>query len=355
MTLRCFATFLSKLARITVKCAQRRLMTAAILVLSLAIIGTIPNQAGAACSGKDLRKNLSSEARAQLAQQAQAIPYAEGNHWIASRNGQRIHIVGTQHFGDARMHSVMRRMRPLIKSADVVFLEQTTAQMESNSKNFMTQMHHYLLPKGTTLPKLLSSEDWAALRRMAPLLNIPADVAPHLQPWVYTMYFGGSRCNGRGITARRGLDDRIERFASRHKVPVGGLENPGDGIQAFSGRPLRDQVKYLELTMRSRAENDDHLITLRESYFDETLAEGRLLSRQLRFSNQSVSRREASRLINQLDKNLIDTRNKAWLSPILRRKEPVIFIAVGAAHLAGRNGLLALLDRKGFDLQRAEF
>ncbi|WP_238704929.1 TraB/GumN family protein [Parasedimentitalea marina] len=302
-----------------------------------------------------MRRSLSPEARAQLAQQAAAIPYSQGNHWIASRNGQRIHIIGTQHFGDSRMHSVMRNMRPLIKAADVVFLEQTTVAMEAYSKNGTRKARDYLLPKGTTLPNLMSSEDWAALRMMAPLLDIPADIAPHLQPWVYTMHFGGSRCNVRGFTSRRGLDARIERYAIRNKIPVGGLENPGDGVKAFSRRPLRDQVKYLKFTMRGSAENDDHLITLRESYFDGRLAEGRLLSRQLRFSNQGVSRREAARLINQLDRTLLDGRNKAWMPVILGRKEPVVFIAVGAAHLPGKNGLPALLARRGYDLQRAEF
>jgi len=253
------------------------------------------------------------------------------------------------------MHSVMRQLRPLIKSADVVFLEQTSVQMEAHSKNGKPQRQDYLLPKGTTLPKLLSKEDWATLRMMAPLLDIPAELAPHLQPWVYTMHFGGSRCGVRGITSQRGLDARIERYATRSKVPVGGLEKPEDGVRAFSSRPLRDQVKYLELTMRGRGENDDHLITLRDSYFDEKLAEGRLLSQQLRFRNQGVSRREAVRLINQLDRALLDRRNKAWLPVILRRKEPVLFIAVGAAHLAGQNGLMSLLKRKGFELQRAEF
>lgn len=326
-----------------------------ILIFFVTLAGTIPTQANANCRGKDLRKALSPEARAQLARQAAAIPFSQGNHWIASRNGQRIHIVGTQHFGDARMHAAMRHLRPVIKSADVVFLEQTSAQMEAGSVFFEENLHHYLLPKGTTLPDLMPSEDWAALRVVASVLDIPSHIAPHVQPWVYSMIFGGSQCNGRGITAPRGLDDRIERFAARNKVPVGGLENPGDGIEAFSGRPLRDQVKYLQLSMRSRGENDDHLITLRESYFDEKLTEGRLLTQQLRFSDQDISRREALRLLNQLNRGLLDTRNRAWLPVILRQKDPVIFIAVGAAHLAGKNGLLSLLKRKGFDLQQAEF
>jgi len=342
-----------------VHCPSKRatptLATVFTLFLAFALTGFGPTQADARCTGKDLRKSLSPDARAMLEQQAAKIPFAQGNHWLATRNGQRIHIIGTQHFGDSRMHSVMRRLRPLIKSADVVFLEQTATQMASHSKNNNSQRQHYLLPKGITLPKLLSKEEWATLSMMAPLLDIPAHIAPHLQPWVYTMHFGGSRCGVRGITSQRGLDARIERYATRNQVPVGGLERTEDGIKAFSSRPLRDQVKYLELTMRSQAENDDHLITLRESYFDGKLAEGRLLSQQLRFNNQGVSRREAIRLIAQLDRALLDRRNKAWLPVILRRKEPVLFIAVGAAHLAGQNGLLSLLQRNGFELQRAKF
>lgn len=324
-------------------------------ILMVCVALTATTQADAKCYGKDLRKTLSPEARATLAQQAAAVPFSQGNHWIATRKGQRIHIIGTQHFGDARMHSVMRRMRPLIKSSDVVFLEQTAAQADEQTNFFEKNIHHYVLPQGTTLPKLLTASEWATVRLVAPTLNIPADVAPYIQPWVYSMVFGGTHCNGRGITAQRGLDARIERYAARNKIPVGGLETASESLKAFSGRPVRDQVKYLQLNMHSRGENDDHLITLRESYFDETLTEGRLLSQQLRFRDQKISRREAMRLINQLNKGLLDTRNRAWLPVILRRKEPQIFIAVGAAHLPGKNGILSLLDRNGFDLKRAAF
>ena len=52
---------------------------------------------------------------------------------------------------------------------------------------------------------------------------------------------------------------------------------------------------------------------------------------------------------------LLDNRNKNWVSQLkeIMKKEPV-FIAVGAGHLVGKNGLIALLKAEGFIVKGVE-
>jgi uncharacterized protein len=42
-------------------------------------------------------------------------------------------------------------------------------------------------------------------------------------------------------------------------------------------------------------------------------------------------------------------RNKAWIAPLLKylEKGETVFVLVGAGHLGGKGGVLALLEEKG--------
>ncbi len=313
-------------------------------------------RAQASCNGVDLREQITSDVRVRLDREVAKVPFAQGNHWIARKPGQQIHIIGTMHLGDGRMHRVMRSLRPVIKSADVVFLEQNPTQWDLSPEQAMRQLQRFfVLPNGKTLPDLVSATEWQRLQAMTGRMGVSQDLAPHMQPWVFAEVFARSSCGVRGLTAPHGLDIRILRYASRQGKAIGSLEQLGDGMRAFSGRPLRDQVAHLQLTMNSTVRRNDLAVTLREAYFDETLTEGWILAHWQQISAAEGRPREANRLINQLNKRLHDDRNRAWLPILLQRNEPVILVAVGAAHLPGKAGLHNLLKQRGYTLEPAPF
>ena len=49
---------------------------------------------------------------------------------------------------------------------------------------------------------------------------------------------------------------------------------------------------------------------------------------------------------------LLNNRNKNWISKIDKYvKQKPTFIAVGAAHLGGQNGVISLLKKQGFKVE----
>ena len=58
--------------------------------------------------------------------------------------------------------------------------------------------------------------------------------------------------------------------------------------------------------------------------------------------------------MSQLEKDILLTkRNKIWLPKLAKiLKKGDAFIAVGVAHMPGKAGLLKLLQKQGFKLQR---
>ena len=100
---------------------------------------------------------------------------------------------------------------------------------------------------------------------------------------------------------------------------------------------------------------DDQVVTMSEAYFDERLAEGMLIQDWTMYADLGVPRSEVKRLLDGFQDRLIDARNRAWVPVIERTGGAVLVVAVGGAHLPGEDGLLNLLARKGYVMERAPF
>jgi len=323
---------------------------AATLALSLL---TAVDRAEARCSGIDLRDHLTDNARSRLDSDLGKVPFAIGNHWVATRGTQRIDIVGTQHSGDARMAKTMRQLRPLIRQADAVFLEVTETQMQAADGDQSAFARYFLLPPGQQLDRMMPAADWRLLTARLALYGITAEAAKRMQPWYLSDFLTGTDCRKRGFGARRGLDDRIERSARNAGIPTLGLEAPESGLAALASMPLADQVKMLRLDLRSETRHEDLYVTLSESYFDDRLTEGRIVMSWMIYRDLDVPRREVHRLLASFDRAVLSQRNRAWVKRLGARQDPHLIVAVGAAHLAGDTGVLNLLQRAGYQLTPA--
>jgi uncharacterized protein YbaP (TraB family) len=202
---------------------------------------------------------------------------------------------------------------------------------------------------------MMRAEDWRLLSVKMAMHGVDERMLARMQPWFSSMSLSTSGCGGRGLFAYQGLDDRIEKTAIRAKVPIGSLENVGDGMRALSAIPIRDQIQLLLLDLKSELNYDDQVVTMANAYFEQRLAEAMLIESWTLYRDLKVSRSEVARLLRQFDAHILDRRNRAWMPVILRADVPVLVVAVGAAHLPGKTGILNLLKRQGYSLSRADF
>lgn len=316
---------------------------------------TSASAAVAQCRGTDLRDRLTPAAQERLTREMAKVPFAYGNHWVATKGNQRIHVVGTQHTGDRRMRAIMRTLRPVIESADAVLFEVTRFELAKIEDIFVKNRSLVLITNGPTLPQVLSETAWNDLSRRMELNGYAPEQTAVIQPWFLSLSLAQSGCGGRGFGTQSGLDDRIEDVAIQNHVPIGSLERSMDGMRALAKQPIRDQAKLLELDLASDLNIDDQIVTQRNAYFNETLAEALLIKEWTMYRDIDISRSEVVRLLRQFDNLLLDQRNKAWIPVMLRTKGDNLVVAVGAAHLPGRNGILNLLHRRGYTMTRASF
>jgi uncharacterized protein YbaP (TraB family) len=68
---------------------------------------------------------------------------------------------------------------------------------------------------------------------------------------------------------------------------------------------------------------------------------------------RAAERPDVRALREKIDKRLLDDRNRRMVERMLPRfDDGGAFIAIGAAHLPGENGVLALLEGRGYGVTR---
>ncbi|WP_035455392.1 TraB/GumN family protein [Algoriphagus terrigena] len=126
--------------------------------------------------------------------------------------------------------------------------------------------------------------------------------------------------------------------AIESKKPIIGLETPEFQIGIFDQIPIETQLDELvEMLKEDSGSAEFHKMT--ETYLAEDI-EG-----LHEVMNSDGMMQEYSELV-------LDSRNKAWISILEEEmKSQKLFIAVGAGHLGGENGVISLLRNAGYRVE----
>lgn len=308
------------------------------------------------CDGRDLRSTLTADETAELEARISATPYAEGNHWIAERAAQTIHVVGTVHIDDPRLDAVEARLAPVVEAADLVLLEATEVEKSALQEAVVSQPDLVFIMEGPTLPSLMAPDAWEDLKAAAIARGIPGFMAAKFQPWYLSVILAMPPCAVETLRqTQNGLDKRLMDVATAAGVETRALEPYDTIFQLVGSEPLDQQIEYLKLGVLPDQVAEDGLTTLLAAYFDDTPAEVVEITRITTRRHVDIPDAELDAVFDDMLETLVDTRNRAWMPRILAAPDGLTVVAVGAGHLPGEVGLLRLLEDAGFSLSRQTF
>jgi uncharacterized protein YbaP (TraB family) len=172
----------------------------------------------------------------------------------------------------------------------------------------------------------------------------PRKVLDHLESWAAALTLASAMSADMGLSQSSGVESVLTlRFRSDNK-PVSGLETISQQFGIFDTLPEAEQRKMLNAVLRGKSGDRDSYEKLLAAWMRGDV-EGVLQS-----SDQSIL---ASPVVRDA---LLDARNRKWADQIAAMletgQEP--FIAVGAAHVAGKGGVPAILAAKGYRVARIQ-
>lgn len=159
------------------------------------------------------------------------------------------------------------------------------------------------------------------------------------KPWAIIMALGSPR-KMQGVMF---LDLILQHKATLQLKPTYGLETMDEQLQVFEGLSIADQIQLLKAALKYRSSNAEQMEQLMGAYLNRDLAALAAISDRYQA--------RAGPAYDTLMDRLLAKRNYRMLERMQPRlKEGNAFIAVGALHLPGREGLLTLLENRGYQV-----
>ncbi|MCE6952084.1 TraB/GumN family protein [Cereibacter sphaeroides] len=311
--------------------------------------------ARAACVGTDLIDALPPAERALVESETALQPFAEGNFWRATRGEQRVIVAGTYHLEDPRHAANLDRLRPFIEEAGVLLVE-AGPEEEAKLKEAMAKDPSLMLSDGPTLPEVLSEGEWKTLSGALRARGIPPVLASKFEPWYVSMTLALPPCAIDAAKQPDGLDKMAMAAARDAGVPVRSLEPWNTVFRLFAELTPQEQLAMIRTALPLEDRVEDLAVTLGDRYF---AGESRKVWEYMRLQTHAMpgyTPEAADAEFARMEETLVTRRNRAWM-PVIEAAaaEGPTVVAVGALHLPGKGGVLALLDEAGFRLEKLGF
>ncbi len=314
--------------------------------------------AWANCTGTDIFDALPSQEKAMLHARAAKVPFPEGLLWQVEKDGVTSYVIGTFHVNLPAHAAMVERLRDLPTPPEKLFLELTSEDEAGFLEHLSTHPEVYLIQEGGTLIDRMGPENWSKIKGQLADRGIPAFMAAQYQPWFLGITLMMPACAMETIkSGRKGLDRQIEDLAQELDWPRASLDTTLSLLDALAKGTVDEQAAQMREAMSLNMLEDDSndMPALAAMYLSETVQLIWEFSQQRAFNlaADDAAAKSVADMLADVERDLIVARNAAWvetLAPALVATPSLV--AVGALHLPGDQGVLAMLERKGYEVTR---
>ncbi len=203
----------------------------------------------------------------------------------------------------------------------------------------MPLMMKAFMADGTTLRDLLSEEDYKVVKAHFEEIGLPLMMLERIKPMFLSAMGSGDMAEMQTSGETVSYEVELLKIAKDQKKEIAGLETAEFQMSMFDSIPYKVQAEMLVESIKSGSEGDDQFDQLVELYKNQDL-----IGLQQMLEGDSDTK--------QYEDLLLVQRNKNWI-PVMAKMmtDRPTFFAVGAGHLAGEKGVIALLRAEGYSVK----
>lgn len=268
---------------------------------------------------------------------AQARSFA----WKVTGRPGTIYLVGSVHLLTKDFYPLNAALENAYKDSDLLVEEVDIAEMTGAGSQF-AMLARGMQPSSQPLDQALSAATLALLDRKASELGMPIEALKQFKPWMIALTLEALQWQKAGFDPELGLDKHFYEQARRDGKAVQGLETVEYQLSRFDEMPMKLQDHLLAETLKSMDTERANMATLMAAW---RTGDARTVERIVLKDLQTEP---------ELYQRLLVERNRNWLPKIdaLFARRGNAMVVVGAAHLVGPDGLLAMLRAKGYRVEQ---
>ncbi|NNE27714.1 MAG: TraB/GumN family protein [Saprospiraceae bacterium] len=245
-----------------------------------------------------------------------------------------IHLIeGDKFFWPKGTLAAFDEAEKIVFEIDMDDMFDISAQMGLLSKAFMKDNQR--------LSDFYSEEDYKIVSSHFDDMGIPLFFLERIKPMFLTVFASGEI----DMTAGLGGDSSVKSYemelyelAKQSSKDVSGLESMEFQMSMFDSIPYQSQADMLLESIKMSDVGNDVFVEMEKMYQEQRI-------------NDMIESMDEPGGVGGYEDLLLYQRNKNWI-PIMGQmmKEGTVFFAVGAGHLAGKDGVLELLQTAGYTL-----
>ncbi len=323
------------------------------VLAALAALFLLVSAASAECVGENLLDQMPAADRAALDARAAQVPYPKGNYWRATRDGQTVTMIGTYHLDDPRHDATRTTIAPAIAAARTVLVEAGPDEEAKLMARLADEPSLMMITEGPTLLEQMPPADWDRLVAAMADRDIPAFMAAKFQPWYVTIMLSIPACSMEGMTEANGLDATVIAAAQAQRIPLRALEPYDTIFSIFGSMSNAEQIDMINTSLAMEDRAVDMSVTLADAYFAQDSRIIWELLKDISLDLPGYTPEKVQAEFAQMEESMMAARNRNWI-PVIEAaaKDGPVFAAFGALHLSGHDGVLALMERAGWQVER---
>lgn len=325
------------------------LLLLACLLATLTAVGSA--RAEEACSGRDLMAEWRATYPAVFAtveKEAAAIPNGKGIFWKIEKPGiPASYLLGTMHVTDPRVIQMPKGAAQAFAASKTVIVESDEIlDQQKAAAALLARPELTMLPQGKAITDYLDDAEEKTLAAELQARGLPLPLLTRMKPWLIASYVALPACE----LARKGkgaafLDMKIAQDAVRDGKQLKGLETLVEQLSAMDDLPIEFHLKALIETLALGKTIDDVMVTMTDLYL---AGETGMVMPMMKAAAKAATGKDDTGSTDFEQRIIID-RNHVMAergAPILAQGS--VFMAVGALHLPGAEGLVELLRKDGY-------
>ena len=256
---------------------------------------------------------------------------------VEAANGNTAYLAGS-------IHVLTPDAYPLPAPIDKAFAESKTLVEEvdldemSDPMLMMAALAKAMLADGKTLDQIISAETYAEVKKRAEGYGMPMAAINRMKPWLVAVTLMAPTLQSAGFKPELGIDRHYFERAKEKNMKRQGLETLAYQLDRFDQMSPKLQEDLLKATIEDLDTQVTGVKDMVRAWTSGDVATVEKLTLTAFLQSPELYQR------------LLLERNQNWMPHVEKclTDNAGCFVVVGAAHLVGKDGLPALLAKKGY-------
>jgi uncharacterized protein YbaP (TraB family) len=218
--------------------------------------------------------------------------------------------------------------------------QQLCLELDMDDPNLQVEMmNSMMMQNGVTMKSLAKPEDFKTVDAfLTTNLGFSAEMLNPVKPFMVSamLYPKMLNCEMQSVEAE------LIKIAKTQNEEVIGLETASEQLAVFDAIPYQEQMNELVITAKDNMQRDKTELTEMMAIYKSENVEAMI----------TFTEKSPNAMTSKYGDVLLKNRNQNWISRIttIAKNKPTFF-GVGAAHLGGKEGVIALLRKAGFTVE----